>query len=81
MDTKNKIELTSSQIKEVAENIDCGLRCFYHYKTKKLVYLVDRDGPYYDPIEEIEDEWEKIGNNWMEYQIQNQNSLLDLEDN
>ena len=67
MDTKDEIELTSSQIKEVAEYMDCGLSCFYHYKTKKLVNLVDRDGTYYDPIEEIEDEWEKIDNNWIEY--------------
>jgi hypothetical protein len=36
----NKIELTQHQIELIAEELDCGFKCFYHLGTKEIKSLV-----------------------------------------
>lgn len=33
--------LTKEQIKEIAEQLDCGFRCFWHKKNGEFVFVPD----------------------------------------
>ena len=37
------IVLTKSQIKEIADHLDCGLKCYYNKKTDEIVAILDFD--------------------------------------
>ena len=63
METAKPIKLTSAQIQEIAEILDCGSRCFYQHSTQTVKDLIDRDNPFYDPIEEEEQAWAEIEEN------------------
>lgn len=68
--------MTEEQITDIADNLDCGLRCFVHRETKAIVTTPDITNelesdldPWDDAIEEIENnsdryvEIEKMGSN------------------
>ena len=75
MKIARNIQLTSDQINEIAEELECGNRCFYHYASRKVKGLIDRDLPYYDPLDETEEEWAEIDENVDEYvELQKMNS-------
>lgn len=54
--------LTEAQINEIAEELECGSKCYVHKKTKELVFVpdtlrnpdIDTDG-WIEEIEKIED--------------------------
>jgi hypothetical protein len=48
------IQLTADQIREVADQMDCGFRCFYNTVTKEIKSVIDMDK---HPFAE-EDFWE-----------------------
>jgi hypothetical protein len=35
--------MTKEEIKEIAETLDCGFRCFVHKKTMKMIFIPDAD--------------------------------------
>ena len=35
--------MTREQIKDIAENLDCGFRCFIHRDTREVKFVPDRD--------------------------------------
>ncbi|WP_114748144.1 UPF0158 family protein [Pleomorphovibrio marinus] len=37
------MKLTEKQIEEIAENLDCGMRCFYNLKTGEIKAFLDSD--------------------------------------
>lgn len=59
--------LTEDQIKEIAEQIDCGFRCFVHKQIGELVFIPDTiKNPDMDMEGWIEEN-EKIENNFFDY--------------
>ncbi len=56
------MKLTEKQIEEIAENLDCGMRCFYNLKTGEIKILPEFDNLivadeelWNEDIEEIEE--------------------------
>ena len=37
------MKITEKQIEEIAENLDCGMRCYYNIKTGEIETLIDFD--------------------------------------
>lgn len=62
------MKLTDEQIKEIAEEVDCGLRCFYNLKTGKILSCPDFDGQWYgDDTELWQDTLDELENNSENY--------------
>jgi len=62
---------TEKQIQEIAENLDCGMRCFYNLKTGEIKTLPDSESLIYadeDPFEEESKEIEKNRNDYFEFE-------------
>lgn len=51
---KNKLNLSEQQISEIAENMECGMICFYNLKTGELQTVLDIDNCFGDT-----EVWEK----------------------
>lgn len=66
MEPKQKISVSKKQIDLIAEELDCGLRVFYNFKTGEINSFIDIDEAY-DVVGEILEEWEKIEENWADY--------------
>ena len=56
------MELTDKEINEIAENLDCGLRCFFNLKTREIKTVLNLDSwqsadeeLWEDALKEIED--------------------------
>jgi len=59
--------LTKEQIKEIAEQLDCGFRCFWHKKNGEFVFVPDTlKYPDMD-IDAWADEMEKLDHNYGDY--------------
>ena len=59
--------MTEKQIEEIAENLDCGMRCFYNLKTGEIKTLLNFDS-YIGADEEPWEEFSKeIDENWADY--------------
>lgn len=58
---------TEKQIEEIADNLDCGMRCYYNLKTGDLKTIIDFDSW----IDADEEPWDKdlkeIEENWSDY--------------
>jgi len=59
------MKLSKKAIKEIAENLDCGMVCYVHIETKEVKSIIDLDNIYADEelwredIDEIEKNWDK----------------------
>lgn len=58
--------LTKEQIKEIAENLDMGMRCFYHLKTGEIEATPDLfegdwigqdTGPWQETLDKLDENW------------------------
>jgi len=62
---RNMINLTKDQIKEIAEQLDCGNRCYINKETGDIKTTPDFDNGYADEelwvdvLEELEENWDK----------------------
>lgn len=56
---------TKDQIKEIAEQLDCGLRAYYHKMTGELMFVPDTDK--FDDTEAWEDDLQKLEDNFLDY--------------
>jgi hypothetical protein len=61
------IALTTKQINEIAQEIDCGMRCYLNLKTGRLIATPDFEMNFDDGKEFYEEELEEIENNWGDY--------------
>lgn len=61
------ISLTADQLIKAAEALDCSCRCFYQFSTGEIKELIDRNDPYYDPIDAIEEQWKELEANEDDY--------------
>lgn len=59
------IKLTEEQIREIADNLETGMRCYYNTKTGELKTIINTENwldadmePWEDDIEEIEENWD-----------------------
>jgi hypothetical protein len=59
--------LTAQQIKEIAEQLDLGLRSFWHKTTGALLFVPDFDNQPYAEEEFYEEELEELENNAGDY--------------
>jgi hypothetical protein len=59
------INLTRNQIKEIAEQLDCGNRCYINKETGEIITTPDFDNGYADEelwadvLKELEENWDK----------------------
>lgn len=61
------MKLTEKQIAEIADELDCGMRCFYNLKTGEIKTIINSDnwiGADEEPWEEV---WNEIEDNWDDY--------------
>jgi len=58
---------TEKQIQEIAENLDCGMRCFYNLKTGEIKTIIDSNSMMYTDEHLWEDEYKEIDENWGDY--------------
>jgi hypothetical protein len=61
------IQLTPTQIKEIAEQLDCGFRCYIHKQTGELITIPDENSHPDMDLEGWEEDIEKIETNFTEY--------------
>lgn len=61
------MKLSPTQIKEIAEHLELGMRCLVNKETGEIADLLDWDDIYYDPIEEEEERRQKILADWSDY--------------
>jgi hypothetical protein len=59
--------ITPAQIKEIAEQIDCGFRCFIHKENGELIFLPDEQSYPGTEMEFWEEELEKVEENFTDY--------------
>lgn len=61
-----KIQLSDWEIETIADELDCGLTCFYHLQTKEVRCIVDPTEAY-DLMDEMEAEMAEIEENRDDY--------------
>ena len=59
------MELTEKQIEEIAENLECGMRCFYNLTSGEIKTILNFNNwigadeePWEEELEEIEEHWD-----------------------
>ncbi len=62
------LTFTKEQIKEIADDLDCGLRVFYHKETGELIIVPDTDKNFGMDTEEWQEDLDKLEENFMDYQ-------------
>ena len=62
-----KLEITEKKINEIAENLDCGFRCFYRFTTEEVKTLVISDEWLGESDELLKDDEKEIEDNISEY--------------
>ena len=73
MNAKNapNMKLTEKQIEEIADNLACGMRCFYHFKTGEIKTLPNFDswiGADEEPWEEESKEIDENRDDYFEFE-------------
>lgn len=61
------MKLTEKQIEEIADNLDCGMRCFYHLKTGEIKTIINFDSWIGADEELWKEESNEIDENWCDY--------------
>jgi hypothetical protein len=61
------MKLTEKQIEEIADNLDCEMRCFYNFKTGEIKTLLNFDSWIGADEEPWEEEAKEIDENWDDY--------------
>ena len=58
---------TKGQIKEIADQLDCGFRAFYHKQTREFIFVPDTDKHMDWDVEAWQDDLDKVEENFMNY--------------
>lgn len=61
------MKLTEKQIEEIADNLDCGMRCFYNLKTGEIKTILNFDSWIGADEGLWEEESKEIDDNWGDY--------------
>ena len=61
------VTISKEKIKEIAEDLDCGMKCYYNKKTKEITTILDFEShigadeePWEDVINEIDEHWDDL---------------------
>lgn len=75
------MKLTEKQIKEIADNLDSGMKCYYNLKTGDIKTIIDFDKwigadeePWAEDIKEIENNWD----DYFEFEGMSSNTSFNL---
>jgi hypothetical protein len=60
-------QLTNKQIKDIAEQLDCGFRCFINKTSTELIFVPDENRNFGIDTEAWVDDLEKLENNFSDY--------------
>lgn len=66
-DLRNMLALTSKQLNEIAQEFDCGNRCYLNKKTNEIISTPDFELILDDGKEFYEEILEELENNWDDY--------------
>jgi len=61
------MKLTEQQIFEIADNLDCGMRCFYNLKSGEIKTVINFDSWAGADEEPWEEETKEIEENWTDF--------------
>lgn len=61
------IALTTEQIKEIAETIDCGFVCHWNIKSNRLIFIPSNDEFEYDDSGAWDDDIKEVEENFSDY--------------
>lgn len=61
------MKLSEKQIEGIAEDLECGMRCYYHLKTGEIKTLPNFDHWMGADTEPWEEDMEEIDENWGDY--------------
>lgn len=63
------MKLTDKHIRQIAEELECGMICFFHKESGEIAYHPDPLSPYFDPEpwEEIMDKIEEDSDNYIRF--------------
>jgi hypothetical protein len=61
------MKLTQDQIQEIAQELDCGMKCFYNLKTDEILAIPDLDNCLDIPDELAIEEYNKLYDNQNDY--------------
>ncbi len=61
------MKLTQKQIEEIADNLDCGMRCFYNLKSGEIKTILNFDSWLGADEELWKQESKDIDKNWSDY--------------
>ena len=61
------MKLTEKQIEEIADNLDCGMRCFYNLKSGEIKTILNFDSWIGADEEPWEEESNEVDENWSDY--------------
>ena len=59
--------MTTDKIKEIAEQLDCGFRAFFHKKTGEFIFIPDNNNFTDIDLDSWGDELEQLENNFSDY--------------
>jgi Uncharacterised protein family (UPF0158) len=61
------LTFTKEQIKEIADQLDCGFRAFYHKQNGELIFVPNTEKHYDMDTEAWQDELDKLEENFSDY--------------
>jgi len=61
------IKLTEDQIREIGDNLETGMRCYYNTKTGEIKTVINTENWIGADMEPWEDEIEELEENWDDY--------------
>lgn len=61
------IKVSKEQIKEIADLLDSGLKCYYNLKTHEVLSIIDFDTNYYADPTDWEDIINELEDNYADY--------------
>jgi hypothetical protein len=77
------LTFTKEQIKEIADQLDCGLRDFYNKQNTELKFVPNIEKHPNMDTEAWEDELDKLDENYLDYKeieaIESHNSFIVME--
>ena len=61
------LHLTKEQINEIAEELDCGLRCFVHKATGVFKSMPKEEDMEFMELESWDEDIQELEENWTDY--------------
>ncbi len=75
---------TKEQIKEIADQLDCGFRAFYHKQNGELIFVPNTEKNFSMDTEAWEEELDKLDENYLDYKevhaMESNDSFTVMED-